>query len=171
MQRAAQSLKHCSPAALSHHRFPRDRPERKSKGSLIALPVHLVCVGRSQTWEQVAAELQDKHRYLPLVQISALLTDAWAGALCAMLLGSPWRFPAQQDRTLRSPQHLSQHVMNWPENTHNKQYNTRKGNNPAPKASAAGLNLAHEADALTSQFRNHTRCLRFPERVVAKQSM
>ena len=61
--------------------------------------------------------------------------------------------------------------MNWSENTHNKRYNTRKGNDPALQASAAGLNLAHGADALASQLRYRTRCLRFPERIMAKQSM
>lgn len=70
--------------------FPETGLQRKGKGSLIALLVRLVCVGRSQTWEQVSAELQVKHRYLPLVQITALLTDPCAGALWAMLLpGQP----------------------------------------------------------------------------------
>ena len=46
-------------------------------------------------WEQVFAELQVKHCYLPLVQITALITHASARARWAMLLpglGQPLDF-------------------------------------------------------------------------------
>lgn len=66
--------------------FPRTGLHRESKSSLIALPVGLDCVGRSQMWDQMFAELQVKHCYLPLVQITALLTDTSAEARRAMLL-------------------------------------------------------------------------------------
>lgn len=66
--------------------FPGMGLQRESKGSLTALPVGLDCVGRSQMWVQMFAELQVEHCYLPLVQITALLTDTSAGAQRAMLL-------------------------------------------------------------------------------------
>lgn len=47
--------------------FPGMGLQRESKGSLIALPVGLDCVGSSQMWEKPFAELQVEHCYLPLV--------------------------------------------------------------------------------------------------------
>lgn len=80
--------------------FPGTGLQRESKGSLIALPVGLDCVGRSQMWEQMFAELQKSSiaichwcKSLPC----SLTHQPGLGEPCSCLgLGSPWRFPARQ---------------------------------------------------------------------------
>lgn len=73
-QRAAQALKLLPNSRQPHPTaaFPGIGRQRESKGSLIAVPVGLNCVGRSQMQEQMFVELHVKHCYLPPVQITVL---------------------------------------------------------------------------------------------------
>lgn len=88
VQRAARPLELLCDSQQTHPTtaFPGMGMQRESKGRLIALLVGLGHVGRSQVWEQMFAELRAKHCYLPLLQITALLTDTSAKAWWATLL-------------------------------------------------------------------------------------